>query len=207
MVTPGPVPAATPEARGGAWFTVESARYVDSWWQPGCLKAVVEGKLSWWSEPWAMHLIILWGLKRSSLRWDGKRMKMLSVRHVHFHNSLDCSPPGSSVHEILQARILEWVVIPFSRATSRPRDWPRLCSSLVPEYVLELKFSLHYKRKSLALQADPLLFETPGKLPPSHLGHPRVVSRAFCAIQQTDLWFLIFYLLKISTNFGKSNII
>ena len=28
---------------------------------------------------------------------------------------LDCSPPGSSVHGILQARILEWVAIPFSR--------------------------------------------------------------------------------------------
>ena len=29
-------------------------------------------------------------------------------------NSMDCSPPGSSVWGILQARILEWVVIPFS---------------------------------------------------------------------------------------------
>ena len=35
---------------------------------------------------------------------------------------MDCSPPGSSVHEILQARILEWVAIPFSRGSSRPRD-------------------------------------------------------------------------------------
>jgi len=32
------------------------------------------------------------------------------------------SPPGSSVHGILQARILEWVAIPFSRGSSRPRD-------------------------------------------------------------------------------------
>ena len=30
----------------------------------------------------------------------------------------DCSPPGSSVHEISQARILEWVAIPFSRESS-----------------------------------------------------------------------------------------
>ena len=35
---------------------------------------------------------------------------------------MDCSPPGSSVHEILQARILEWVAIPFSRGSSQPRD-------------------------------------------------------------------------------------
>ena len=34
----------------------------------------------------------------------------------------DCSPPGSSVHGISQARILEWVAISFSRGSSRPRD-------------------------------------------------------------------------------------
>ena len=37
-------------------------------------------------------------------------------------NPLDCSPPGSSVHEILQARILEWGAIPFSTGSSQPRD-------------------------------------------------------------------------------------
>ena len=35
---------------------------------------------------------------------------------------VDCSPPGSSVHGILQARVLEWVAISFSRGSSRPRD-------------------------------------------------------------------------------------
>ena len=38
---------------------------------------------------------------------------------------VDCSPPGSSVHGILQARILEWVAISFSRGSYRPRDWTR----------------------------------------------------------------------------------
>ena len=33
---------------------------------------------------------------------------------------MDCSPPGSSVHGILQARVLEWVGISFSRGSSRP---------------------------------------------------------------------------------------
>ena len=37
-------------------------------------------------------------------------------------NPIDCSPPGSSVHGIIQARILEWVAIPFSRGSSWPRD-------------------------------------------------------------------------------------
>ena len=35
---------------------------------------------------------------------------------------MSCSLPGSSVHGILQARILEWVAIPFSRGSSQPRD-------------------------------------------------------------------------------------
>ena len=41
----------------------------------------------------------------------------LTLRH-----SMDCRPPGSSVHGILQARILEWVAIPFSKGSSQPRD-------------------------------------------------------------------------------------
>ena len=41
-------------------------------------------------------------------------------------NPMDCSPPGSSVHGIFQARILEWVTISFSRRSSRPREWTRV---------------------------------------------------------------------------------
>ena len=36
---------------------------------------------------------------------------------------MDCSLPGSSVHGIFQARVLEWVAISFSRGSSWPRDW------------------------------------------------------------------------------------
>ena len=39
---------------------------------------------------------------------------------------MDYSPLGSSVHGILQARILEWVAIPFSRESDRPRDWTQV---------------------------------------------------------------------------------
>ena len=39
---------------------------------------------------------------------------------------MDCNPAGSSVHEILQARILEWVAISFSRGSSQPRDWTQV---------------------------------------------------------------------------------
>jgi len=37
-------------------------------------------------------------------------------------NPVDCSPPGSSVHGILQARILEWFAISSSRGSSLPKD-------------------------------------------------------------------------------------
>ena len=39
---------------------------------------------------------------------------------------MDCSPPGSSVLGILQARILEWVAMPSSRGSSQPRDLTQL---------------------------------------------------------------------------------
>ena len=38
-------------------------------------------------------------------------------------NSMDCSPPGSSVHGISQARIVEWAAISFSRGSSWTRNW------------------------------------------------------------------------------------
>ena len=42
---------------------------------------------------------------------------------------MDCSPPGSSVHGVFQARILEWVTISFSRGSSPPRDQTCVSSS------------------------------------------------------------------------------
>ena len=43
-------------------------------------------------------------------------------RVCHFCYSMDWNPPGSSVHGILQARILEWVAISSSRGYSPPRE-------------------------------------------------------------------------------------
>ena len=41
-------------------------------------------------------------------------------------NPMNCNPPCSSVRGILQAGILEWVAIPFSRGSSQPRDWTQV---------------------------------------------------------------------------------
>ena len=46
-------------------------------------------------------------------------------------NPMDCSLPGSCVHRILQARILEWVAVPFSRGSSQPRS-PTLQANSLP---------------------------------------------------------------------------
>ena len=41
-------------------------------------------------------------------------------------DSMDCSLLGSIAHGILQARILEWVAITFSRRSSQPKDWTQV---------------------------------------------------------------------------------
>ena len=45
-------------------------------------------------------------------------------------NRMDYSPPGFSVHGIFQARILEWVPIPFSRGSSQAKDQTLSLTSL-----------------------------------------------------------------------------
>ena len=61
-------------------------------------------------------------------RWRGTARAMVKWSEVTqscptLCDPVDCSPPGSSVHGIHQARILKWVGISFSRGSSQPRDW------------------------------------------------------------------------------------
>ena len=56
---------------------------------------------------------------------------------------MDCSLPGSSVHGILQARTLDWVVVPFSTGSSQPRGQTQVEPNVIEP----------------SLQADPLPFE------------------------------------------------
>ena len=67
------------------------------------------------------------------------------------YNPMGCSLPGSSVHGILQARILEWVAIPFSRESSRPRDGTQI--SCIGRQILYL----------LSHQGSPLYYTTNDK--------------------------------------------
>ena len=56
-------------------------------------------------------------------------------------DSTDCSLPSSSVHGILQARILEWIAIPFSGGSSRPRDQTLVSASQADSLPIELQGS------------------------------------------------------------------
>ena len=58
---------------------------------------------------------------------------------------VDCSPPGSSVHGILQARTLECIAIFFSRGSSWPRDWTQV--SCIAGRRLNLWATSKYKSK------------------------------------------------------------
>ena len=70
------------------------------------------------------------------------KVKMLVTQsYPTLYDPMDYRPPGPSVHEILQARILEWVAISFSRGSSDPGTEPG----------------------SPTLQVDSLLTEPPGK--------------------------------------------
>ena len=52
-------------------------------------------------------------------------------------DTMDCSPPGFSVHGISQAIILEWVAISFSRGSSWPRNWIQVsCISCIGRWIL-----------------------------------------------------------------------
>ena len=62
-------------------------------------------------------------------------------------NPMDCSPPGSCVHGIILATILEWVTFSFSRGSSQPRDRTRIsCISCIGRRIL-----YHWESASLII--------------------------------------------------------
>ena len=78
----------------------------------------------------------------------------LSIKsYLTLCDPMDCSPPGSSVHRILQARILEWVAIFFSRGSCQPKDANPHCRQILYHWATwEALWSLLGKHKLLMLQ-------------------------------------------------------
>ena len=67
-------------------------------------------------------------LERSCERSQGQVVWSMTVAQSYLIlcNPIDYSPPGSSVHGILQKRILEWLAVSFSQGSSQPRDSTRV---------------------------------------------------------------------------------
>ena len=107
--------------------------------------------------------------------------------HIWLCDPTDCIPPGSSVHGILQARILEWVAMPSSRGSSQPRDWTRVFYiSCIDRQVL---YHLCHLRG---------LWKNPNKL----FGQPNTSLLThlcfFCYVESTDssVFFIGFYVVE-----------
>ena len=64
-------------------------------------------------------------------------------------NPVDCSQPGSSIHGIFQARVLEWVAISFSRGSSRPRDQTQVCHIVGRRFTIGPTLLIHKHPLSL----------------------------------------------------------
>ena len=70
--------------------------------------------------------------------WKGEVKESVAQSCLTPCNPMDCSPPGSAVHGIRQARRLEWVAIPFSRRSSWPKDWIRSPALQADFYLISL---------------------------------------------------------------------
>ena len=90
---------------------------------PGCWEAwLCQGpSLNWciWNLESIAFVLKVVSSPFSNSEW---KAKVLVPQYCLTLQVLDCSPSGSSVHGILQARILEWIAIPFSKGSSWPMD-------------------------------------------------------------------------------------
>ena len=94
------------------------------------------------------------------LIWDQTRVEVMKIMEVKWGevaqlcptlcDPMDCSPPGSLVHGIFQAWILEWVAIPFSRGSSQPRDRTQV------SHIVSRCFTIWATREAPKIMGPPL---------------------------------------------------
>ena len=89
---------------------------------------------------WSESKLFLGPIRKEKIYWEESEVKV-APSCLTLCDPMDCSPPGFSVREILQARMLDWVAIPSTRGSSQPGDWTQVSTS----------------------QADSLPSEPPGK--------------------------------------------
>ena len=111
---------------GGQCICVSSKRSIKRPWlcktpTPDSLSVLVLGSIC---DPFLSDALLLEAqLWRSLTCISGPKVKVKVAQSCPaLCNPIECSLPGSSVHGILQTRILKWVAIPFSRGSSQHRD-------------------------------------------------------------------------------------
>ena len=108
-------------------------------------------------EPLWMVLMLLWKRPHgASAMWGHSKKqavylpgKWKSLSQVWLCHPMDCNPPGSSVHGILQARILEWVAMPSSRWPSQPRNLTQVSYIAGGFSTIWATRQTHFTRKAL----------------------------------------------------------
>ena len=105
--------------RGAWWVTVHGVKKSQTW-------------LSNWAinmkDHWSQIIITKIIMKFWNIFENYQESVSVTQSNPTFCSPMDCSLPGSSVQRILQARILEWAAIPFSRESSQPKDWTWISS-------------------------------------------------------------------------------
>ena len=139
-----------------------------------------------------------WGRKElvtiEQLNWT-EVLLLWKLSHSVMSNSLhplDCSPPGSSIRGIFQARVLEWVAISFSRGSSWPRDWTQV------SHTAGRHFTIWATREVYFIYSRVYMLISNSWFIPASLGpFGKNVLLFYACDSISVLWMFIFIFLKI----------
>ena len=98
---------------------------------------------------------------------------------------MDCSPSGSSVHGIFQARILEWAAIPSSRGSYQPRDWTQVSCTSGRLFTIWATREAPYDAQGINSESSPGL--TSWTLPSRHQAEEICLEDSFPHLICTDV--------------------
>ena len=126
-----------------------------------------------------------WHHVRKSKAWfKNKECVPSHFSHAWLCNPKDCSPPGSSVHQLLQARILEWVAMPFSRGSSRIVRSYSVRLHFSPTLIESMSWTLPSKNPQSQSTAAGTLHNTRGRYLNSH---------SWICVLRFGLFFFLFF--------------
>ena len=119
-------------------------------------------------------------------------MVLSRFRCIRLCDLMDCGLSCSSVHGILQARILEWVAISSSRGSSRLRDWTQVpwVSRIVGGFFTAEPPGMPTQRSAKSLQSCPTLYDPRDGSPPGSLSPGILQARTlkWAAISFSNAW-------------------